>query len=950
MSRWLYSTDASSYQILPRCVVLPRDEEDVVYTIRTATQFGIPIIPRGGGTSLSGQGIGNGVILDFTRYFDSILEINAEEKWAEVQAGVILDQLNQAAAAQGLMVGPDPSSSMAATLAGMTANNSTGSHSIAYGLMVDHVQEVTVALSDGSVARFKPRSAAEIAGLLEEESLEASIYREVPALVHRYRDLIKTRYPKTWRNVAGYNLNRILADQESGKPFSLAPLIVGSEGTLGTILTIRVGLVEKPTHSHLTLLHFDSSREALSSVPEILEHQPSAVEMLDRFFMDLTRGNAEYNRRMNFIEGDPESVLIVEFSGSEQSALVDQSRKLIRSFRAKGFRGAVVEMANPAEIANVWDVRKAGLGLLLSKRGDAKPLAFIDDAAVPVEHLPEYVAQVREVCRELGTEASFYAHASAGCLHINPLINLKTAQGLNQFRRISEAVIDIAIRLGGTSTGEHGEGLARSYYNEKLYGPELHRAFGELKAIFDPHNLFNPGKIVDKPLPWDPKILRFNPDYRTPLAPRETYLDFSADGGFSGLVEMCNGQGNCRNLGAGTMCPSFRATRDEAHSTRGRANALRAAITGFLGPQGFNDPALYHILDLCLACKACKVECPSIVDMAKLKYEYLARYQEANGAPLSARLFANIALVNAVGSLFPWLSNALAKTPVARKWMERHLHIDARRSLPPLAEEFFQKWFRKRRKRGAAPNGPVVLWDDTFLSFNEPEIGKAAVRVLEAAGFEVLLAENRKCCGRPLISKGFLKKARKYAAHNVGILKPFVQKGIPVVGVEPGCTATFRDEYPDLLKGDDARLIARNTLFIEEFLVGLAKEEKLQFQWPQDIPPRNILLHAHCYQKALNLASTQLEMLRLIPNARVEEISDSGCCGMAGAFGYEREHYDISMQIGELKLFPAIRSKGEHWRIAAAGTSCRHQIADGVARRAEHPIVLFAKALFGEEN
>jgi FAD/FMN-containing dehydrogenase/Fe-S oxidoreductase len=943
LSKMLYSTDASSYQIEPLGVVIPTDVDDIVTTIKTAGQYGISVIPRGGGTSLSGQGIGKGIILDITPHLNQILEINVEDHWARVQAGVLLDQLNAAVRPHGLMVGPDPSSSAAATIGGMTANNSTGSHSIVYGMMVDHVLETEVVLSDGRIVNFKSQTDQEISDYAQQQTLVGNLFRGIPQLVEKYEGAIDVLYPKTWRNVAGYNINRILRDKREGKHLNLSPLIVGSEGTLAVILSVKVNLVKRPAHTHLVLLHYENLHNSLSAVHQILEHKPSAVELLDEFFLRLTRQNAEYRHRLDVIKGNPGAVLIVEFAGDDPGELRKQVDMLLAAVRKDGFTTEVVEQSEPAQIDNVWQVRKAGFGLMLSKRGDAKPLAFIDDAAVPVEHLADYADKVMKICEKAGTEAGFYAHVSAGCPHINPMINLKTENGLRQLRSISEAVIDLAINYGGTSTGEHGEGLARSYYNEKVYGPELHQAFKELKGIFDPKNIFNPGKIIDTPLPWDPQLLRFNAEYQTPLTIRETHLDFSEDGGFNGLVEMCNGQGSCRKTDNGVMCPSYMATRNEAYSTRGRANALRAAITGRLGQNGLDDPSVYETLDLCLGCKACKHECPSLVDMAKLKYEFLARYQEKNGIPLRSRIFGYISTMNKIGSHAPKLINGILNNGYFSLLLKRWFGIDQHRSLPLLAQETFQQWFYQRKNNGNGQNR-VILWDDTFLSFNEPEIGIAAVKVLEAAGFNVEIVRARKCCGRPLISKGLLKQARSYAEHNVNLLLPYVEQGVPVVGIEPSCVATFRDEYVDLLKNDAARQVAKNCLFMEEFLSDIQEQEKPNLVWSDHPEARHILVHGHCHQKAIAGTGPLLKMLRMIPNSSVEEIN-SGCCGMAGSFGYEREHYEISMKCGEDRLFPAIRKADPRTRIAAAGTSCRHQIKDGTGFSAEHPIQLLAEAL-----
>lgn len=943
LTRTLYSTDASNYQIQPIGVVLPRDVDDVVAAVKVAARHKVPIIPRGSGTSLSGQTIGTALIVDHSRYLDGILELNVEECWVRVQSGVVLDTLNAYLRPHGLMVGPDPASSMAATIGGMTGNNSTGSHSIRYRMMLDHVRAVEVVLADGTRAEFGPRTPEAVAALARLQSSEGRLYREVPELIARYRADIASGFPRVWRSVAGYNLNRVLQEQDEGKPFSLAPLIVGSEGTLATITAVTLGLVQRPSLTRLVLLHYDDLRTALEAVPTILQHTPSAVELVDRTFLELTRKSLEYGPRLNFISGDPRVVLIVEFAGDIDWSLTVQVSSFEKRLRSLGYKGTFVHQEKPDEIANVWTVRKAGLGLLMSTRGDAKPLAFVDDAAVPVDQLADYALAVERACHEAGAEASFYAHASAGCLHINPIINLKTPEGLAQMRTISEAVARLAIAHGGTTTGEHGEGLARSYFNEQLFGPRLHQAFRELKGLFDPTNIQNPGKIVHAPAPWEPGILRLGPEYRTPHAPKRTHLDFSIDGSFSGLVEMCNGQGVCRKQDVGVMCPSFMATRDEAASTRGYANALRSALTGELGAKGLASPELRSALDLCLECKGCKRECPSLVDMAKLKYEFLAQYQATNGVPLRSRLFGRLNRINKLGSRVPRLANWTMRNRAVRAILDSTVGIDRRRPLPMIAGESFQRWFSRRPIQPEASRGSVILWDDTYLSYNEPEIGRAAVQVLEAAGYKVRLLINRRCCGRPMISKGLLGQARRNAAHNVALLAPLVAKGMPVIGLEPSCIATFRDEYPDLLQSDEARAVAANSFFIEEFLIQQHERGELKLPWAP-VEPSRILVHGHCYQKALTGTGPLMRMLRLIPNATVEEIP-SGCCGMAGSYGYEREHYDISLKVGEDRLFPAVRAADEATIVVASGISCRHQIADGTGRTSIHPIVLLAEAL-----
>ncbi|HJW82675.1 MAG TPA: FAD-linked oxidase C-terminal domain-containing protein [Anaerolineae bacterium] len=945
LTRQLYSTDASNYRCVPAGVVIPRDADDIAAAATIADRYQASIVPRGSGSSLAGQAVGPGVILDHTRYLNRILEINAEERWARVEAGVVLDQLNAALSAYGLMVGPNPASGPVATLGGMAANNSTGSHSIRYGLMVDHVREVEVVLPDGARAVFGPKTPVEVEALARHSTPEGTFYREIPRLVERCRDDIATGYPRTWRNVAGYNLNRLLADRESGRPFNLASLIVGSEGTLANIVGLTLNLVPCPKHTRLMLLHFGDMRSALETVPFILEDDPAAVELLDRVLIRAARAHPEFGPRVNrFVDGDPRAVLIVEFAGDEPSALAAHADVLALRLSRQGYPSPIIHCLTPEAIANVWSVRREVNGLLQSRPGDEKPLAIVDDAAVPLDRLADYVEEVERACREIGVEVNFDSHASAGCLHLNPAINLKTVDGLNRMKVISQAVMRIALIHHGTTTGEHGEGLARSYYDEPLYGPRLHRAFCEVKALFDPRGRMNPGKIVDAPAPWEPSLLRFHPKYQTPLAPAATFFDFAPHTGFAGLVEMCNGQGVCRALGEGVMCPSFRATRDEMHSTRGRANALRAALTGQLGPHGMTSRELYEALDLCLECKACQRECSSLVDMSRLKVEFLAHYQARHGIPLRSRLFAHVATLNRWGSRARRLVNWGYRNPLVRAVLDRTLGIDRRRAPPALAPRTFHDWFRRHPRPASAPRGRIVLWDDTYLTYNEPEIGQAAARVLEAAGFQVELVADRRCCGRPMISKGLLEEARANATHNVARLAPLAAEGIPIVGLEPSCIATFRDEYPSLLPTDAAREVAANTFFIEEFITHLAQRGELNLPFSVPEKMRRVLVHGHCYQKALATTTPLLAMLRLLPNTSVDEIL-SGCCGLAGAFGYEREHYEISMACGEDRLFPALRAAAPETLIAAAGISCRHQIRHGTGRQAVHPIVILADAL-----
>ena len=942
LSRYLYSTDASAYEILPATVVIPKDADDIATAMEIASRHKIPVTPRGSGTSLSGQAIGTGLIVDFSRHMDHILEINRAEMWVQVESGIILDTLNAALKPFDLMLGPDPASSAVATLGGMIGNNAAGMHSIRYGMTLDHVDEVDVVLADGSRARFGPKTTEEVATLSNLPTSEGRLYRQIPVLIEEYRDNIKNDYPKIWRNVAGYNLNRMLEDMESGNPFNLTPLVVGSEGTLVSVTSARLKLLPRPKMTRLMILHFSTFKSALEAVPLILKNKPAAIELLNRFVLELIRGNPTYGpRQAQFVKGDPEAILIVEFFGEDSADLTNQCARLENALQQDGYKEPIVQCVTPDEVINVWSVRKAELGLLSSQRGDDKAVSFMDDAAVPIENLYNFATEVEQACLAENTEASFAAHASAGCLHITPVVNLKTTAGLDRMHRLSVAIAGIAIKYKGTTTGEHGEGIARSYFNEQLFGARLHQAFKELKYIFDPDNQMNPGKIINAPEPWDPSLMRIQPEYQTPLQPKKTYYDFSADGGFAGLVEMCNGQAVCRRFDIGIMCPSFRITRDEGHSTRGRANALRAAMTGQLGPDGMTSAALYKLLDLCLMCKACKKECPSLVDMTKLKSEFLAQYYEQHGAPLRALMFGHIGKLTELGSLTPGLTNVIFKDRFFKYALDRFIGIDQRRTLPPVAPVTFQDWFKNHLKPDATPNGPVIFWDDCFTSCNSPEIGIAAVKVMEAAGYEVRLAANRRCCGRPMFSKGLLKDAKRNATHNVVLLAPYAEMGIPVVGVEPSCITAFRDEYLDIVGGEAARQVAANSFHIEEFITNLAESKKLNIEFTLPEKPLTILVHGQCYQKSTIGTEPMLKMLRLLPNTTVEEIP-SGCCGMAGSFGFEKEHYDLSMKIGEDILFPAIRSASPETAVAAAGTSCRGQITDGTGKNALHPIMIIA--------
>ena len=935
-SRILYSTDASIYQIEPIGVVIPRHAEDVIATIEVAARHRVPVLPRGGGSSLAGQAVGHAIHIDVSKYMHRILEVNPEERWVRVQPGVVLDQLNAHLRSYGLQFGPDPASSNRATLGGILGNNSAGAHSILYGITADHALEADVVLSDGTFTHVGPLDLPALHMKLEAEGLEGDIYRAVHRIVSDNLSLIEERYPKYWRRAGGYNLDRIARQLKTGEPFNLFELIVGSEGTFVTLTEAKLNLVPLPKMTALDIVHFDDLVDAMEAVPAMLECEPSAIELLDEMTLQLVRGVPEYARQLTWVEGDPKAVLIVEFYGESETELLDKLDKLEARLKRERMGTAFVRAVTAEEIARVWNVRKAGLGFLMGLKGDYKPIPFIEDPAVPPEHLAEYIRGVRDICHAYGARMAAYAHASAGCIHVRPLINLKLENEVKKMHAIAIATCGLVLKYSGVMSSEHGDGLVRSEFNERIFGPELYSLFREVKRAFDPQGIMNPGKIVDAQSMVE--NLRYGPDYRAVQV--RTHLRFDEFGGFDRAIEMCSGVGICRKMGVGTMCPSYMATREEEHSTRGRANALRAAISGALPIEELTSDRMLQVLDLCLECKGCKAECPSAVDMAKLKAEVLAQRADKYGVPLRSRLFGHIHLLSRLGSATAPLSNMLAQSPLATA-LKARLGIAPERPLPSFAAEPFDVWFRRHYRRNGARKGRVVLFHDTFMTYNQPEIGRAAVRVLEALGYEPILV-RRKCCGRPMISKGMLRKAKAYAEHNVHILAPYAEAGIPIVGCEPSCLLTIRDDYPDLVDDPRVEQVAANSLLIEEFVARLLDSDGVDLSFKE--APKRVLVHGHCHQKALVGTAPTLRMLRLMPGCEVEEV-DSGCCGMAGSFGFEVEHYNLSMTIGELRLLPAVREAGPDTVIAAAGISCRQQIAHGTGRTAKHPVEILAEAL-----
>ena len=931
-SRVLYSTDASIYQMEPVGVVIPRNVDDVLAVIEVAKGNGVPVLPRAGGTSLAGQTVNHAIVTDFSKYLNQIIEVNQEEQWARVQPGIVLDDLNRQLLPYGLMYAPDPTTSSRACVGGGVGNNSCGAHSVIYGKTLDHIKEVSVILSDGTQSHFKEVETRELEAKLSGVGLESEIYRGVRRLAQENITEIEARYPNIMRRVSGYNLDEFLTDS----PFNLTKMVVGSEGTLCVITEIKINLVPRPTMTALGVVHFQDIFGASDAVQHILEHDPSSIEIMDSNVLERSRQSAGLASNMGFIEGNPGAVLVVEFYGESETELTAKTNELKEDMARRGHGYATVNMLDRAAQASVWAVRKNGLGLLMSMRGDAKPLPFVEDTAVDPDRMGDFVRKFDEIVRNHQTEAAYYGHASVGCLHIRPVVSLKSQEGVNKMVSIADEISDLVKEFGGSLSGEHGDGIVRGVWNEKMFGPEIYKLFQKLKGTFDPDGIMNPNKIIDCP-PMD-QNLRYGGDYQAPSLP--TKLDFSIDTDFAGAVEMCNGMGACRQH-VGTMCPSYVATRDEEHSTRGRANLLRAALSGKLPEGTMTSKRLWEAMDLCLECKGCKSECESGVDMAKLKYEFLDQYQRVNGVPLRNRVFANINRLSAWGSRAAPFSNLAASNPIGKMVSQMLLGVHPQRKVPKFVRQTFANWFDARENPTAQAANAVVLLNDTYMNYNYPEVGRAAVALLEAAGLKVVLSET-KCCGRPMISKGLLDDATANAVSNIDQLYAYAELGIPVIGCEPSCLLTFRDEYPQLVRDERAKKVAENSFMIDEFLMKLQEDGKLQLNMGK--LEKKVLFQAHCHQKAEMGTATSMASLRLAPGYQVELVN-AGCCGMAGSFGYEKEHFDLSMKIGEEALFPAIRAKDEDWELAVMGVSCRQQVEDGTGRKARHLVEVLADAL-----
>ncbi len=926
-TRLMYSTDASIYEIEPIGVVIPKTPDDVFATMEIARDFKVPVLPRGAGTSLAGQTVGDAVVIDMSKYLNRVLEVNPEERWAIVEPGVVQEQFNLHLKPSGFLFGPDTATANRATLGGMMGNNSAGSHSILYGKTIDHVLEMHVILASGEGRILKETG-------FDDARRRGGLEGRIADIVNANRDEIHRRFPAIMRRVSGYNLDEFV---RNGK-FNLSKLVVGSEGTLAAVHQAKVRIEPRPAATALGVVHFTDIVDAIRANDVILPFHPAAVELVDDMILNLARGSLDLSRQMGFLQGNPHAILLVEFYGENESELRSKLDAMEAALKRHHFGYAYGRAFDASEQTSIWKVRKAGLGLLLGMKGDRKPIAFVEDCAVDPAKLPEFFVRFREVVDKYGTAAGYYGHASVGCLHIRPMINTKDAGDIRIMKDMTDEIAGLVIEFGGGMSGEHGDGLARSHLNERLFGPQLYKAFRDVKGAFDPEHRMNPGKIVNAPPMTE--NLRYGPAYHTLNI--NTHYDFSREGGFATAVELCNGAGVCRKQNDGTMCPSYMATMEDKHSTRGRANLMREILNGKLPAHEFTGREMHDALDLCLECKGCKAECPSNVDMAKLKYEFLAHYNEANGTSLRSRMFANIHALSRIASLWPSMANWTMTHPVPRRMLDRFAGIDARRTLPPFASETFETWFTKRKTQFRNPSlegaGRVILFHDTFINYNYPEIGKAATQVLETAGYDVRLAE-RTCCGRPMISKGFPDAARESAEFNIARLHPLVKDGYSIVGCEPSCILTFRDEYPDLVRSSQARDVANASFLFEEFIV----KEKQAGRWrlPFIRQTARALIHGHCHEKAL-IGSRYLKEAVAMAYA-VEEI-DSGCCGMAGSFGYEKEHYDVSMAIGRRRLFPAVEKNPEAV-VVAPGVSCRQQVEHATGRRPLHPAEALARAL-----
>lgn len=941
LTRKLYAQDASMYQEEPKGASFPKTIQDIQELVLKAQQEKFSITARSAGTSLAGQATGGGVILDVSRNMTELLSIDIEEQTAVVQPGVIRDSLNRGAGKHGLLFGPDTSTTNRCMIGGMIGNNSSGSFSIKYKTTREHVKEMEVVLSDGSIAHFKPLSQTELDEKLKLHSLEGHIYRAMIRLLMKNKDLIRNNYPhpEITRRNTGYALDKLCEMKPidpNGRPFNLCELLCGSEGTLALTASAKVNLEKLPRFKRLIIPQFSTLDEAMRATVEAVKLEPSAVELIDDIIMNATKGNIEHIQNRFFLEGDPKCILIIQFEGDSEIELEEKTNSLAGVLKDKDLGYAFPQFSEQEKMDRVWNLRKAGLGLLMGLGKDSRSPTFCEDTAVRVSDLPGYVKEFQRILEKHNTNCVFYAHASVGELHIRPVIDTTTQAGVDKMKTMAEEVAGLVGKYRGSLSGEHGDGRARSPYIEKVLGKEMMPVLEQVKEIWDPNYIFNPGKII-KPKPID-ENLRFSPSY-TPAEDYETIFNWRKEGSLTNAIELCNGAGVCRKLAesGGTMCPSYMATADEKDSTRGRANVFRQVFSGE-NPETFESEELKEALDLCLSCKACKSECPANVDMARMKAEFMNGWHEKSGVSFREHFFGSAGKLYPLAAQFTTLSNWMVGSRVVKQLLEDTMGISAHRTLPLFAKQTFKEWFRKRKYEGDPRGKQVVLFVDLFINFHEPEIAISAVKVLEEMGFRVMVPDSLET-GRPQISKGLLKAAKRITHEVIEELHPFVEQDIPIVGLEPSEILTLRDEFLDLCSEEilpKAEKLASMSFTFEEFL---ANNKELL---PESTTKKELIVHGHCYTKAL-IGNEPTKKALEAAGFKVD-VLDTGCCGMAGSFGYEKEHYDISMEIGGQRLFPQVIKQQEK-EVCAPGFSCRHQIKDGTGKTANHPATLIANKL-----
>ena len=921
ISKRIYSIDASLYQIIPTAIVVARDSEDISKTIAISYKYKTPVIGRGAATGITGGCIGSGIIIDTSKYMQNIIDINYEEGYALCQPGVVQDQLNKELAAKGYCLGPDTSTGNRATIGGMTANNSAGAHSLRYGKMVDHVISVRVILSNGDVVTFGEETEESFKEKMALDTREGDIFKAVYKIISDNQNDIEVAFPKIQRRVSGYNLDELT----KGFPINMAKLIVGSEGTFGIIDFIKVKISRKPSNTVLSILHFDNFEDALNKVDTILKHKPFSLELIDKTVIDLGKVSPMMEGQLDWLKGSPEMLLVAEFDASTPGGALNKQKAFTEAIEGSDFCYHNSPLNDKKSQSKVWKLRKAGLGILMSKRSNERAIAFLEDVAVPLDKLAGFLTFFRKYFTDKSKEIGFYGHAGVGCVHVRPMLDLSKEADRNLMIESMKEIAQMVKDLGGSLSGEHGDGITRSWLHEKMFGPKVYKLFKDLKTAFDPDNLMNPGKIIDS---LDP-LENLKVDMNTQQINLNTQYTFSDEGGWNFAVDMCNGNGECTKKDTGLMCPSYQAYEDERHSTRARAQSLQYALNGGISYNDLMGKKLHDILDLCLECKGCKTECPSSVDMAKMKSEYLYHYQEKNGYKFRSRLFANVSKHSEKASKFPALTNFVNSLAPTR-WIFNMIGIAPQRELPHFASKKFSSWIKTTTNLPAERE--IVLFNDTFNEYNTPKIGIYTSNILNQLGYKIIYPEY-KCCGRPMISKGMLKEAKVQAQKIVSLLLPHVKNGLKVVGLEPSCILTIADDYPELLNTEEAKTVASACMTIDEVLVEAIEENRFDLQF--HVNKMDVLFHAHCHQKALRGTESTLKVLSALPGVTPKEI-DSGCCGMAGSFGYEKEHYDMSMAIGEKRLFPEIRKASVLTEIVSNGTSCRSQISHGASRNAQH--------------